>query len=164
MRVPQRMWSEDSIWELILSYLDEAESLDSAALHTPVSASLFSKGVLGLQVYTTTLHGFYRFWIKIRSVGLHYKHFYLFSHFTSPCISLMIGVLLISSYTYWPCVFRNICSNILSIFKSNYLGFLLLMLYGQDLIMYLILCWNMSINRVGSIVTRKINNCAKDFP
>lgn len=27
MRVPQRMWSEDSIWELILSYLVEAESL-----------------------------------------------------------------------------------------------------------------------------------------
>lgn len=27
MRVPQHMWSEDSIWELILSYLDEAESL-----------------------------------------------------------------------------------------------------------------------------------------
>ena len=27
MRVPQRMLSEDRVWELILSYLDEAESL-----------------------------------------------------------------------------------------------------------------------------------------
>lgn len=105
MHVPQRMWSVDSIFKLILSYLVEAESLDSAALHTPVSTSLFSKGVLGSQVYTTTLHRLCRFWIKIRSVGLRYKHFYLFSHFTSPCISLMIGVLLISSYTYWPYVF-----------------------------------------------------------
>lgn len=99
------MWSVDSLCKLILSYLVEAESLDSAALHTPVSTSLFSKGVLGSQVYTTTLHGLCRFWIKIRSVGLRYKHFYLFSHFTSPFISLMIGVLLISSYTYWQYVF-----------------------------------------------------------
>lgn len=162
MHVPQRMWSVDSICKLILSYLVEAESLDSAALHTPVSTSLFSKGVLGSQVYAWALQVLDQNQVSGFALQalLPVQPFHQSFHFPDDWSVAHFFIYLLAICL----LFRNICPNHLSIFKSDYLGFLLLMLYGQDLIMYLILWWNMSINRVGSILTRKLNNCAKDFP